>query len=154
MTTSPNLKNYTTKVPAEQTAAEVTGILVRHGARQISQEYDEAQNVVGLSWLARTPYGDIPFRLPVNAERCFRVMVKQRLVRNDAEGMAQARMTAWRITKDWIAAQMALIQTEMADLAEVLLPYALVDKDTTVYQRMLAGRFAQLALQAPEEAKR
>ena len=152
--TTPNLKNYTTKVPAEQTAAEVTGILVRHGARQISQEYDEAQNVVGLSWLARTPYGEIPFRLPVNADRCFKVMLKQRLVRNDTQGMAQARMTAWRITKDWISAQMALIQTEMADLAEVLLPYALVDKDTTVYQRMLAGRFAQLALQAPEEAKR
>lgn len=154
MATTPNLKNYSTRVPAEQTAAEVTGILVRHGARKIQQEYDDAQNVVGLSWMVKTSYGEIPFRLPVDAQRCFKVMLKQRLVRNDAQGMAQARMTAWRIVKDWIGAQMALIQTEMADLAEVLLPYALVDPNTTVYQRMLAGRFEQLALQAPEEARR
>lgn len=151
---APHLKNYTTKVPAEQTAAEVVGILVRHGARSIQQEYDDSQNVVGLSWMARTPYGEIPFRLPVDAQRCFKVMLKQRLVRNDPQGMAQARMTAWRILKDWIGAQMALIQTEMVDLAEVLLPYALVDSNTTLYQRLLAGRFEQLALQAPEEARR
>lgn len=146
MTTGPNLKNYTTRIPAEQTASEIVGILVRHGAKVIQMEYSEAQAVVGLKFKARTPYGEVGFRLPVDAERCFRVMLKQGLVTDSPLGRQQARMTAWRILKDWIQAQMAIIQTEMVDIAQVLLPYALVDGKVTLYERAVAGGLLQLAL--------
>lgn len=48
----------------------------------------------------------------------------------------QAAMTAWRILKDWVAAQLAIIETEMVVIEQVFLPYLLLDKDTTLYDSM------------------
>ena len=41
---------------------------------------------------------------------------------NPAARMQQANRTAWRIIKEWILAQMALIETEMVSVEEVFLP--------------------------------
>lgn len=45
----------------------------------------------------------------------------------------QAARVAWRIAKDWLEAQAALIDAEMALLDEVMLPYMLGDRGQTVY---------------------
>ena len=57
--------------------------------------------------------------------------------------MQQANRTAWRIIKEWILAQMALIDTEMVAVEEVFLPYMLTDKQT-LYQALSNGDLKML----------
>jgi hypothetical protein len=42
---------------------------------------------------------------------------------------------AWRILGDWIAAQAAIIETEMVTLPQVMLPYMRTDDGSTVFER-------------------
>jgi hypothetical protein len=42
---------------------------------------------------------------------------------------------AWRIVKDWIEAQMAIVEAGQAEMAEVFLPYATIEDGTTTMFR-------------------
>lgn len=46
----------------------------------------------------------------------------------------QAVRTAWRIVKDWVEAQMALVETRMVTTQEVFLPYAVMRDGRTLAQ--------------------
>lgn len=137
------LKNYTTEVPAERTVAQIQSILAAHRASAILTEYDEAGKVTAVSFKVRTARGERPFRLPVNIEAVYKLLNRQRKYpietwekeRVKAQ-QDQAERTAWRILKDWVDAQMALIETEMVSLEEVFLPYLLVSEQKTLYQAM------------------
>ncbi len=144
------LLDYSTKVPAEQTAGEIVSLLARKRAIAIMMEYSESGNgeIVGLRWKVRTPHGDLPFALPVNVESVEKVLTKQyhaRQVPRTATGTEQARRVAWRIILEWVRAQMALLDTEMVSIDQLFLPYLVVSGNETLYDRMLATRF-QVAL--------
>lgn len=52
----------------------------------------------------------------------------------------QAKLTGWRNIKDWIDAQMALLETEMVKIEEIFLPYVVGDKEGhTMYERFENG---------------
>ncbi len=53
---------------------------------------------------------------------------------------AQAARVAWRIIKDWIEAQLALVEAEQVDMVEVFLPYAQVQGGRTVYEALTSGK--------------
>jgi len=45
---------------------------------------------------------------------------------------------AWRVIRDWVMSQMALIETEMVKTEQVFLPYAITqDGVSTIYDRVL-----------------
>lgn len=76
----------------------------------------------------------MPFKLPCNFEGVFKTMLRERKVNKyqwerDPKNKEQARRIAWRIIKDWVAAQMALIEAEQASLAQVFLPYAVINQN-------------------------
>ncbi len=50
--------------------------------------------------------------------------------------MTAAARVAWRIIKDWVAAQLAIVESGMVEIAEVFLPYQLVADDKTVFDVM------------------
>ena len=52
---------------------------------------------------------------------------------------------AWRIIKDWVEAQMALLETEMVKIEQIFLPYIITKDGKTVYEIM-----AGLNFQLPE----
>jgi hypothetical protein len=54
---------------------------------------------------------------------------------------AQASRVAWRIIKDWVDAQLAIIETEMVTLEQVFLPYMQVKDNKTLYEVMIEKRF-------------
>ncbi len=121
--------NYTTKIDVYKTIGEIQGNLVRHGARKILTDYDGAGRIVSLSFMIDTPTGLLPFQLPTRADRVLAVLHRQK-VKCDRE---QAERVAWRILKDWIEAQMAILESEMVTLDEIFLPYV-VQGDRTLYQ--------------------
>ena len=138
------LLNYTTKIPAEQTAAEIMSILVKKGATDILTHYGPGGMATGLKWRMETASGTLAFSLPINAEAVFEILTRDQVMKtNPAARMQQANRTAWRIIKEWILAQMALIETEMVTVEEVFLPYMLTGKQT-LYQALSNGDLKML----------
>lgn len=136
------IANYSTTVTALKSIGEIQGILVAHGAKHILMDYNGGEPV-GLSFIVGTPYGDTPFRLPANIERVRGVLNKQR-VRTSVSRDSASRV-AWRILKDWVRAQMAILETEMVSIDQVFLPYMQVKDGRILYEVMLEHR-----LQLPE----
>lgn len=137
------LLNYTTKVNVFNTLGEIQAQLVKHGAKKIMQDYDEAGRITALAFMIDTPLGPRGVRLPANAEAVHAVLLQQK-VKCDRD---QAERVAWRIIKDWVEAQMAILESEMVQMDEIFLPYMIDRSGKTLFQKYQNG---QLLL---EEAK-
>ena len=134
------LLNYTTKVNVCTTLGEIQGQLVKHGAKKIMQDYDNEGRITALSFMVDTPTGPRGIRLPANVDAVHAVLARQK-VKCDRE---QAERVAWRIVKDWVEAQMAILESEMVQMDEIFLPYMLSNSGQTVFE---AYRKNQLALE-------
>lgn len=140
------LANYSTTVTALKSIGEIQGILVAHGAQHILIDYENGEPV-GLAFIIATAYGDTPFRLPANINRVQAVLNKQR-VRTQVSKELASRV-AWRILKDWVRANTAILETEMVTIDQVFLPYMQVGKEGKIlYEVMRDHRFQ---LPRPEE---
>jgi len=126
--------NYSTEVPVNRTLSQIQGNLVAHGARAIMINYTKNQEPESMSFIVPSPNGELPFRLPANIQAVRNIMQRDRLPGYTKEG--QAARVAWRILKDWVKAQMAIIEAEMVSIEEVFLPYLLAKDNQTLYQVM------------------
>ena len=142
------LLNYTTTVPVSRTIGQVQGLLVEAGARSIMTNYDAVGQPVGMRFAVETAHGLRTFSLPVHAERVEAVMKRDKSVPQRFKTPEQAERIAWRIVKDWVEAQLAIIRTEMVTLDQVMLPYMHSAEGLTVYELY---RDQQLALMAGED---
>lgn len=146
--------NYTTKITAEKSAAEITGLLARHGARRISTEYRD-RILIGLSFEIDAPWGVATFMLPARAEAVLAVL-KQQASRGEIslpiakQTLEHARRVAWRILLNWVEVQMALIEAAQAEVAEVFLPYLQTPSGQAFYA---ATQDHLKALPAPKETR-
>ena len=132
------IKNYTTKVPAVQTVGEIQGLLAAHGARRVMMDYSDNGRVEAVTFGLMIGGNMAGFRIDAKPQGVIRVMEKDR-VKCDHE---QAERIAWRNVKDWIAAQIALVETEQATMDEVFLPYLLdTATEKTLYQRVCDRQF-------------
>lgn len=134
------LANYTTTVPAARTVTEIQNILVKHGAREILSNYSDDGMIESLSFTVSTPYGNMGIRLPVNPEAVLRVLERQNVPRH-LKTHEQAVKIAWRIVKDWVRAQMAILETEMVKIEQVFLPYMITPNNKTLYEAMVDKKF-------------
>jgi len=134
------LKNYTTEISTMKSIEQIQGKLVAHGARCIMIDYSADHEPESLSFIVPTPQGDISFRLPAKVAAVQKVLTEQRVTRGVKRD--QASRVAWRIIKDWVDAQLAIIETEMVTLEQVFLPYMLMkDGQRTLYEAMVERRF-------------
>lgn len=135
--------NYTTKVPAPTTIGEVQALLVKGGARSVSMTYDEHGRAAGISFVVETGYGVRSFLLPVPDLRKIGEIILREVPRDKQRPYmrepAQAERVAWRIVKDWLEAQLAIIKIEAVALDQVMLPYMTDDAGRTVYD-LYVGR--------------
>lgn len=144
------LLNYTTKIDADKTAQEIAKCLSMHGARAVLTEYDEKEGIVkAISFKIVLNEQDLTFRLPCDWKPVYEVLQNQfpykeprgSLNRDELEQhknhkMSELRLqavrTSWRIVKDWVEAQMALVETQMVTTAQVFLPYAIMRDGRTL----------------------
>lgn len=136
------IKNYTTSVDVYKSLGEIQGALANHGARQIMVNYDAGQPV-GLLFGIETPDGPRGFCLPANVEGVRAVFARQKVKAQPG----QAERTAWRNVRDWIMAQMAIIEAGQVQIDEVFLPYLTDGRGQTLYQIYQRG---QLYLESGE----
>lgn len=136
--------NYTTTVAVAKTIGEIIEVLARHGARRIEVDY-AAGVPTALAFHIVTPLGDFRYRLPARIDR-----VGQALARQAKRGDIPAKYGApehaarvgWRIVKDWIEAQVAMIDADAMTIDEAMLPFHLVEEHTTVYDAFVRQRTA------------
>jgi len=140
------LLNYTTTVSVSKTVGEMHGILVQAGARHILSEYSAMGAPVALAFTSETPFGPRQFSLPADTKRVLAVMRRERIAPRYCNP-EQAERVAWRILKDWLEAQLALIKVEMVTLDTVMLPYMKDERSgRTVYDLYVESQ--QLELEA------
>lgn len=127
------LLNYTTTIATEKSFDQVHRILVKAGARTITGLFDDDGEVTGLRFNIVTEFGPRAFSLPVNVDKVQAVLEREG-VQQRFRTTEHAGRVAWRILKDWIEAQLAIIQTEMVTFDQVMLPYMTTELGTTVYE--------------------
>lgn len=134
--------NYTTKIRAAQTVGECQSILAQAGASSVAVHYEDG-SPTGLSFALKTPHGPRNFTLPVDVSAMQAVLQKAERAGEFASlkkatsaftSREHAANVAWRVVKDWLEANLALIAAQMATLSEVMLPYLHVDEDRTLWQ--------------------
>lgn len=139
------IKNFTTDVPVNRTVSEIHLMLADHGAKRILFDYSDDGKVDAISFTISTPYGEQAIKLPANAERVREVLHEQKnSTKNRSrtpidDSQEQADRVAWRIVKDWLAAQLAILETEMVTVQQVFLPYFINNKGETLYEVYASG---------------
>jgi YD repeat-containing protein len=133
------LMNYTTKVPVGRTLQEITTKLVKAGARGVATEYDGHGRLVGIEFAIRHGNETLSYTLPCRVAAVREVLKRQRV---EARYLTAEHMerVAWRILGDWVAAQLAIIETEMVSLPQIMLPYLRTEDGSTVFERFETTR--------------
>jgi len=121
--------NYTTTINTEKTASEIQKKLASSGAQAVLSEYDNNGIMCAMSFRINNIY----FRLPINIEGVYKAMNKDSRIPRGYKTYSQASRVAWRIIKDWIEAQIAIIQAGQAELIQVFFPYAQNQLGQTIY---------------------
>jgi len=133
--------NYTTKIDVDKTVAEITKNLAQHGASAIMTDYDKDGAVVALSFKLILEGQNMGFRLPCDWRPVYEILTQGRKFNHWDEKKnttqkkgyrEQAERTAWRIVKDWVEAQMALVETRMVTVPQVFLPYTVMRDGRTL----------------------
>lgn len=122
------IKNYTSN--SKQTFDRIQKVLVTHKAKQIFFDYDDQGKVKAIAFTLDISGKNLSFLLPARVQAVKRIF--------DNEGYRyeedQPYKTAWANIRDWIEAQMALIDTNQVKMEEVFLPYMAVGKDKTLFE--------------------
>lgn len=127
--------NYTTQIRALKTVGEIQQILAKGGAKQILIDFESGQPS-SIKFQIDIQGQPIFYQLPCNTQGVYKSLCRSKAAAR-LKTMEQARRVAWRIIKDWIEAQMAIVEAGQAELAEVFLPYAMVSGGQTVYHVFL-----------------
>lgn len=126
------IMNYTTTIAVEKTMGEINTALARRGVTRVSTIYDDDGIAAGMAFTMKTDYGLRDFELPV---RTSGVLAALRADKVQARYLTpeHAARVAWRIAADWLKAQAALIDAQLATLDEVMMPYMVDGKGQTMY---------------------
>ncbi len=138
------LLNYTTELDADKTAQEITKCLASHGASAILTDYSDGV-LSAISFKITVDGQSIGFRLPCDWRPVHEIMYKdkklpstwdRRYAKIKSDREMQSVRTAWRIVKDWVEAQMALVETRMVTTQQVFLPYAVMKDGRTLAEHV------------------
>lgn len=136
--------NYTTKIDAWQTVNEIQKILVKHKATHFSIK-NEGSRPVALAFTIDFKGQPLNFLLPCKSNGVWEVIKKDRyaikvLKKAQRFEEEQSFRIAWRIVKDWVEAQLALVEVEMVKIEEVFMPYLIINNQgETLANRLLNG---------------
>ena len=129
--------NYTTTIEAAKTVGEIEAILASHGAKAVLKEYDTEGQIAALSFKIDSPQGELAVRVPIRIDAIMEILHKRyvtgKISRRYTE-KPQAIRIAWRIAKDWIEVQMAMLETRQVEMSEVFLAYLLTPTGQTFFQ--------------------
>jgi len=128
----------TTKKEPEETSAEIEVKLRKYGLARYMKDYSDGE-VIGCIFAIKIRGKEVPIRLPIRWEPLLDMADRGETKYIRPGDKEQARRVAWRQVLRWIEAQLALVDLEMAEMAEVFLPYMMINKKRTLYQHLVAN---------------
>jgi hypothetical protein len=139
------LKNYTSE--GRGTFEKIQKVLASHGANKIMYDYGPDGQLTAITFGLEINGQTMGFRLPALTENVVQIMYggEDRWGRQKKITQAQrdqAYKTAWANIRDWIDAQMALIDTRQVKLEQVFLPYLIVKDNETLFEQLERKQFA------------
>lgn len=128
------IKNYTTTIEANKTVAEIQIILSKNGAKRVSMDFAGGGEPEAVSFWLNVHHNSFSFRLPANPVGVLNTMKRDGVPARHCT-LEQARRVSWRIIKDWLAAQIAIVDAGQAKMSEVFFPYLLDSSGETYYSQ-------------------
>ncbi len=132
------LKNYTSQASMDGIFGAIQQALAAHKARKIQLEFDDEGNATSIQFVLVLHGVNYTFRLPARFENVRKLVAES--YRNSGKGISgdrldeQAYRTAWANIRDWVSAQMAIIDSGMVKMEEVFMPYLLVEENMTMFE--------------------
>ena len=82
------------------------------------------------------------YKLPANTEKCLEIVKQIKIYKYKPNQWIseQAERVTWRIIKDWLDAQISLIQIGQAEVEQVMLPY-MWDGSKSLYEKLKEQQF-------------
>lgn len=131
------IKNYTTKIDIYTSLGEIQGALARAGATKIMVDYLDGGKPDAVTFGVKSPTGNMAgFKLTARTDGVMRAFARDK-IKTDRE---QAERTAWRNIRDWVMAQMALIESEQAELDEMFLQNLIDGSGRTLHETYKSGQ--------------
>lgn len=149
------LPTYTTSIDVNKTLGEIQGMLSRARARSITVDYGADGQPTAVSFVVQTSFGERAFELPANVEAVWKKLTdqyKRGQVQRRFTMREQAARVGWRIVRNWLEAQLAMIDVGMMNLEQVMLAHMLVGPEQRALYDVMVDR--QLALPAAGQASR
>ena len=140
------LKNYTTGIDFQKTIMEIETILASNGASNIFKQYEDGiPSKIAFQYQIKNKDSNminVNFMLPMEEKKVLEILKKSKGVPNSRKNIDQARRTGWRIIKDWIDSQMALVQINLVEFEQVFLPYMYnFETNETIYSKLKNKNF-------------
>jgi hypothetical protein len=134
------LLKYTTEIDADKTAMEISKMLSKAGATAILTEYNkEEEYVSAIAFRILLNNQPLEFRLPCDWKPVLTLLERDPKVPRRLINQPQAVRVAWRIVRNWVEAQLAIIETRMVKTEQVFLPYAIMRDNKTLYEHVQAN---------------
>lgn len=139
------LLNYTSKITAWTTLSEIQQTLAKHGASHFSIR-NEGSRPAAISFTVDYNGRPLNFLLPIRHEGIMQILKNDPKAKSNMSKSGikldddHAVNVGWRIVKDWIEAQMALVEVDMVKIEEIFLPFLIINEQgQTLAQKMLSG---------------
>lgn len=127
--------NYTTSIESEKSILEIQKCLVKHGANKIVTDYRN-NRPYSVTFCLMFNGNMIAFSLPANHLGVLKAMKNDKKIPRSKCTDEQAQKIAWRVIKDWVEAQMVIVEVQLADITQVFLPYVITKNGTTLYKEV------------------
>lgn len=146
------LKNYTTGQNIDQIIAKLQSILGSHGAKRISFDYNNANELSGISFAISVKDNLVDIKLPCKIEKVEALLkhqyetgqISSKRGREKTYGHEQAVRVGWANILLWVEAQMAFIDIEQVKMEQVFLPYVTNRSGLTLYEVFSQDEFRHL----------
>lgn len=142
-----------TGVSAARSIAEIRAFLARAGATDIMESFRNGVTS-SLTFCLEVHGQRLPFTLPARTDKIYQLLHAERdprrLITEDARKKAaaidreRAANIAWRQLSIWVQAQFALVETELAQVDEVFMPYIRLKGGQTLYELQAGNGFKML----------
>jgi hypothetical protein len=141
-----SISNYTTDIPAEETAKEIMDMLYWAGASSIRIDCDDNRRIMSVSFRHKTAWGILTFILPVNPAGVL-LALKADNISSTLKTLDHAYDVAWRTVRDWVEAQLAMIRAGNLKAEQAFLQYAQYPATgQTLYEHLNDTKFNGLLL--------
>jgi hypothetical protein len=131
--------NYTTSVDPWKTVHELQQILVKHKVSHFSIR-NEGSFPVALAFTIDFNGRPLNYVLPCNFQGVLECLKRDKKVPKNLKNSDQALRVGWRIMKDWVAAQLALVDANLVTIHEVFFKDLVINaQGQTMSQYMLHG---------------